>query len=61
MMCPAYWASQVVLVVKNPPASEGDIRETGSILGSGGYPGDMFGNLLQYSSLENPWTEGYTP
>ena len=24
MMCTAYWASQVVLVVKNPPASEGD-------------------------------------
>ena len=61
MMCTAYWASQVVLVVKNPPASEGDIRDTGLILGSGGYPGGGFGNLLQYSSMENPCTEGSTP
>ena len=29
------WASQVVLVVKNPPANAGDIREAGSIPGSG--------------------------
>ena len=28
-------ASQVSLVVKNPPANAGDIREVGSILGSG--------------------------
>ena len=27
-------ASPVILVVKNPPASEGDIRDVGSILGS---------------------------
>ena len=26
--------SQVVLVVKNPPANAGDVRDTGSILGS---------------------------
>ena len=29
------WASQVVLMVKNPPANAGDIRATGSIPGSG--------------------------
>ena len=29
------WASQVVTVVKNPPANAGDIRNTGSILGWG--------------------------
>ena len=29
------WASQVVLVVKNPPANAGDIRDMGSIPGSG--------------------------
>ena len=29
------WALQVTLVVKNPPASAGDIRDAGSILGSG--------------------------
>ena len=29
------WASQVALVVKNPPANAGDIRDTGSIPGLG--------------------------
>ena len=32
------WASQVLLVVKNPPAKTGDIREAGSITGLGKYP-----------------------
>ena len=27
----AIWASQVALVVKNPPANTGDIRDVGSI------------------------------
>ena len=31
----SYGASQVALVVKNPPANAGDIRHTGSIPGSG--------------------------
>ena len=26
------WASQVALMIKNPPANAGDIRHTGSIL-----------------------------
>ena len=30
--------SQMVLVVKNPPASAGDIRDTGSITGVGRFP-----------------------
>ena len=30
---PAAWASQVVLVVKNPPANAGDKRDVGSVLG----------------------------
>ena len=47
-------ASQVVLVVKNPPANAGDTRDVGSIPGSGGFSGEENGNLLQYSSLENP-------
>ena len=33
------WASQVALVVKNPPANAGDIRKAGSITGSGRSPG----------------------
>ena len=52
------WASQVVLVVKNPPASARDIRDTGSIPGSGRSPGGGYGNPLQYSCLENPMDRG---
>ena len=29
----SFWASQVSLVVKNPPANAGDIRDAGSIPG----------------------------
>ena len=47
-------ASQVALVVKNPPASARDVRDTGSIPGSGRCPGGWHGNTLQYSC---PWTE----
>jgi len=41
-------------VVKNPPASAEDIRDMGSIAGSGRAPGGTHGNPLQYSCLENP-------
>ena len=47
-------ASQVALVVKNMPANAGDIRETGSISGSGRSSGGGNGNPLQYFCLENP-------
>ena len=47
-------ASQVTLVLKNPPANAGGM---GLILGLGRSPGGRHGNLLQYSCLENPWTE----
>ena len=46
--------SQVVVVVKNPPAILGDIRDVGLIPGSGGSPGEGHGNPLQYPCLENP-------
>ena len=39
-------ASQVVLVVKNLPANAGDIRDMGSIPGSGRSPGGGHGNPL---------------
>ena len=42
-----------MLVVKNPPANEGDLRDVGSILGSGKCPVVGNGNLPQYSCLEN--------
>ena len=32
---PQQWASQMVLVTKNPPANVGDVRDSGSIPGSG--------------------------
>ena len=44
----------MVLVGKNPSADAGDIRDTGSILGSGRSPGEGHDNPLQYSYLENP-------
>ena len=48
------WASQVALVVKNPPANAGDLRSQGSIPGLGRSPGGEHGNPLQYCCLENP-------
>ena len=48
------WASQVALVVKNPPANAGDVRDTGSIPGSGRSHGEGNGNPLQHSCLKNP-------
>ena len=41
--------------MKNPPANAGDIRDTGSIPGSGGPPGGGTGS--QYSFWKIPWTE----
>ena len=43
----------MVLVVKNLPASAGDLRDVGLIPGSGRSPGGGHGNPLQYSCLEN--------
>ena len=50
--------SQVVPVVKNSLANAGDIRDLGSIPGSGRSPGEGHGNPLQYSCLENPRDRG---
>ena len=51
-------ASQVALVVKNPPANAGDVRDTGSFPGLGRSPGGGHGSPLQYSCLENPMDRG---
>ena len=51
-------ASQVVLVVKNPLANIGDIRDMGSISGWGRSPARGHGNSLQYSCLGNPMDRG---
>ena len=51
-------ASQVALLVKKPPAKAGDIKDEGSIPGSGRFPGEGNGDPLQYSCLENPRDRG---
>ena len=48
----------MTLVVKNPPPSAGEARDTGSIPGSGRSSGGGHGNPLQYSCLENPRNRG---
>ena len=57
-LAPNIEVSQVALVVKNLPANEGHIRDTGSIPGLGRSPGGGHGNPLQYSCLENPMDRG---
>ena len=51
-------ASQVVLVVKNLPASVEDIRVMSSLPELGRSPGGGHGNPLQYSYLENSMDRG---
>ena len=45
-------------MVKNPPANPGDIRDIGSIPGTGRSSGGGQGNPLHYSCLENPMSRG---
>ena len=52
------WASQVVLVVKNPPANMGDTKDAGLIPGLGRFPREGNGNPSQYSCLENSMDGG---
>ena len=47
----------MVLVVKNPAANAGDVRDSGLIPGLGRSLGAGHGNPPQYSCLENPMTE----
>ena len=46
--------SQVTLVVKNPPANTGDLRDTDLIPGLGRSLGGGHDHPLKYSHLENP-------
>ena len=55
---PDKWASQVALVIKNPPANSGDTGDASWIPGSERLPGEGNGNPLQYSCLENPMDWG---
>ena len=58
MVYKIYGASQVALVVKNPPTNAGDIRGVGLLPGLGRSPGGGHDNPLQYSCLENPMDRG---
>ena len=54
-------AFQMALVVKNPSANAGDIREVGLILGLKRSSGGGHGNPHQSSCLENPMDRGAWP
>ena len=45
-------------MVKNPPVNAADIRDVGSIPGSGRAPGGGGGNPLRYSCLKNLMDRG---
>ena len=55
----------MAVLVKNLPANARDVRDAGSIPGSGRLLGGRHGNPLQYSCLENPHGQrslaGYSP
>ena len=48
----------MALLVKNPPANSGDIRDMGLIPGWVRSPGEGHGNPFQYSCLENVMDRG---
>ena len=50
----SYKGHQVVLVLKNPPASAADAGDVGWIPGQGRSPAAGNGSSLQHSCLENP-------
>ena len=55
-------SSQLVLVVKNPPANAGDVRDTGLILVLGKSSREGHCNPLQYSCWDNQRSlAGYSP
>ena len=56
--CTILWASQVALVIENPPTNAGDTRDLGSVPGLGRSLGEGNGNPLQYFCLENSMDGG---
>ena len=51
------WASQVALVVKNPSANAGDVRDAGLIPGLGRSPGGRHATHSCILAWRIPWTE----
>jgi len=52
------WASQVALLVKNPPANARDVRYADSIPGLGRFTGGGHDNPLQYCCWETLMDRG---
>ena len=52
------WGFQVALLLKNPSANAGDIRDMGLISGLGKSPEGRHGNPLPDSCLESPMDKG---
>ena len=50
-------ASQLALVVKNPPGNAGDLRDAGSVPGLGRSPGGRHDNPRSILAWRIPWTE----
>ena len=48
----------MALAIKNLPANAEDVRDVGSISGSGRFLGGGYGNPLQHSCLENRMDRG---
>ena len=51
------WASQVALVVKNPPDNAADSRDVSSIPGSGRSLEDGMATHFSVLARRSPWTE----
>ena len=47
----------MALVVKNPPVDAGDIRDSGSVPGSGRSPGEETATYSGIPAWKTPWTE----
>ena len=47
----------ITLVVKNPPANAGDVRDVGLVPGLGRSPGGGHGNQLVFLAWRIPWAE----
>ena len=45
-------------VVRSPPANAGDPSDMGSVPGLERFPGEGYGDPLQYSCLEDPLNRG---
>ena len=52
------WFQGPAILVLYPSANAGVVRDTGSVLGLGRFPGGGNGNPLWYSCLENPMDRG---